>query len=60
MPASADALLSDNQELQEVHPVIFDRIDATSVRTAALNTKGAAGPSGLVPEEANGRRKQRL
>ena len=40
-------MLSDNHERQEVHPVIFDRIDATSVRTAALKTKGAAGPSGL-------------
>ncbi len=29
------------------HPVIFDRIDASWIRSAALNTKGAAGPSGL-------------
>ena len=45
--ASSEALLSVNQETLEPHPVIFDRIDASSIRTAALNTKGAAGPSGL-------------
>ena len=30
-----------------MHPVIYDRIDASWIRSAALNTKGAAGPSGL-------------
>ena len=29
----------------EVHPVIFDSIDAPLIRSIALNTKGAAGPS---------------
>ena len=46
-PASADALLSDNRDLPTVHPVIFDQIDASSIRSAALSTSGAAGPSGL-------------
>ena len=30
-----------------VHPVLFDRVDAGTIKSAALNTKGAAGPSGL-------------
>ena len=29
------------------HPVICDSINAASIHTAALHTKGAAGPSGL-------------
>ena len=45
--ASEDALLSPHQEPPTIHPVIFDRIDAGSIRFAALSTKGAAGPSGL-------------
>ena len=28
--------------------VIFDSLDASVIRRAALNTKGTAGPSGLV------------
>ena len=31
----------------EVHPIIFDSIDASMIQFTALNTKGAAGPSGL-------------
>ena len=31
----------------DVHPVIFDPIDASMVRSIALSTRGAAGPSGL-------------
>lgn len=46
-PATADALLSDCQDPPMVHPVIFDQIDASSIRSAALSTTGAAGPSGL-------------
>ena len=45
-PATTDALLPDIDPTQ-VHPVIYDMIDASCIRTAALNTKGAAGPSGL-------------
>ena len=29
------------------HPVIFDRVDAALIRSVALRTTGAAGPSGL-------------
>ena len=29
------------------HPVIFDRLDASLIRSTALRTTGAAGPSGL-------------
>ncbi|XP_064402590.1 uncharacterized protein LOC135348337 [Halichondria panicea] len=32
---------------QEVHPVVFDALDASSIRSAALHTSGSAGPSGL-------------
>ena len=46
-PASAEALLSDCQDPPIVHPVIFDQIDASSIRSAALSTTDAAGPSGL-------------
>ena len=46
-PASEDALLPPHQEPPTIHPVIFDMIDAGSIRFAALSTKGAAGPSGL-------------
>ena len=46
-PAIADALVLDHQEPPQVHPVIYDRIDSSCIRSAALNTKGAAGPSGL-------------
>ena len=30
-----------------VQPVLFDRVNAGTIKSAALNTKGAAGPSGL-------------
>ena len=29
------------------HPVVFDRLDASLIRSTALRTTGAAGPSGL-------------
>ena len=43
-PVSPDAILRDGLETPQVHSVIFDRINASSIRSAA---KGAAGPSGL-------------
>ena len=46
-PAPLEALIPDHQLPTEVHPVIFDKIDAAAIRTAALTTSGAAGPSGL-------------
>ena len=32
---------------QEVHPVVFESIDAGVIRSAALHTTGSAGPSGI-------------
>ena len=46
-PASPKVLPLGHTEIPQVHPVIFDRIDASSIRSAALHTKGAAGPSGI-------------
>ena len=46
-PATPTALVMSHQEPPQVHPVIYDRIDACCIRSAALNTKGSAGPSGL-------------
>ncbi len=40
-PASAAAVQSEDEEPTDVHPVIFDRINATTIRTAALHTTGA-------------------
>ena len=36
---------------QEVHPVIFESVDAGAIRSAALRTSGSAGPSGLDAKE---------
>ena len=47
MPVSTEALLDGCSEYKEVHPIVFDQITATSIRSAALRTKGAAGPSGI-------------
>ncbi len=49
-PASADSLSAG--EHADVHPVVFDSIDAAMIRTAALRTtgvdaKGSALPSSL-------------
>lgn len=44
-PAHQDCLLCEDPPT--VHPVIFDSIDKSVVRSAALKTSGAAGPSGL-------------
>ena len=46
-PAPATALFQDSQEPPEIHPVVYDSIDARSICSAALNTRGAAGPLGL-------------
>ena len=44
--ADPDALLNGPED-QPVHAVVFDDIDASSIRTAAQRMNGAAGPSGL-------------
>ncbi len=36
---------------QEVHPVVFDALNASTIRSAALRTSGSAGPSGLDAHE---------
>ncbi len=46
-PLAEAALISTHLDPPTVHPVIFDKIDANSIRSASLSTKGAAGPSGL-------------
>ena len=44
-PANSNYIISS--EPQDPHPVIFDSLDANTIRSAALRVNGAAGPSGL-------------
>ena len=44
-PAHPDSVIDGDPP--EVHPVLFESIDASTIRSAALRTNGAAGPSGL-------------
>ena len=44
-PAHPDSIIKDNPP--DVHPVLFESIDASMIRSAALKTTGAAGLSGL-------------
>ena len=49
-PAGQPALpetLIQNHESTTIHPILFESIDASTIRSAALHTNGAAGPSGL-------------
>ena len=39
--------LSSTVDTPAVHPIVFDTLDASVVRAAALRTVGAAGPSGI-------------
>ena len=43
--ADEEVLLKD--EINDIHPVIYECIDSEYVKEAAKRTKGAAGPSGL-------------
>lgn len=46
-PAHQDAILTHEYvDCSDVHPVIFDSIDALAIKQAALRVNGAAGPSG--------------
>ena len=45
-PVNPSVLIGEG-EPPLVHSVLFDRIDGDAIKKAALNTKGAAGPSGL-------------
>ena len=40
-----EAIIAENAE-EKFHPVIFDRISGSLVRSVALKSEGAAGPSG--------------
>ena len=44
-PVSANALYDTTTEPPIVHPVVFEAMDATAIKRAALHTDGAAGPS---------------
>ena len=46
-PASASAIPNLGEVHNDIHPVVFDLIDASKIRSAALQTSGAAGPSGI-------------
>ena len=47
-PAPDDALLDTSQSTNPCHnPIIFEQITGEATRRAALNTHGAAGPSGV-------------
>jgi len=46
-PACKEALLPPSATVSSFHPVIFDALDGAAIRSAALRTKGAAGPSGV-------------
>ena len=45
-PTSPEALFHPDVEPPTVHPVVFEAIDARCIRSTALHTFGAAGPSG--------------
>ena len=36
-----------NEDPPDIHPVLFESLDAAMIRSAALKTSGSAGPSGL-------------
>ena len=44
-PAHPDAVTDDDPP--EIHPVLFESLDAAMIRSSALRTSGAAGPSGV-------------
>ena len=46
-PASSAVLLLPPAQDSAFHPVIFDVLDGAAICSAALQTRGAAGPSGL-------------
>ena len=50
-PAPANALPQGMAEPVDIHPVVFETLDAAKIRSAALRTSGAAGPSGLDAKE---------
>ena len=45
LPAHPDSVIEDDPPY--FHPILFESIDASMMRSAALRTHGAAGPSGF-------------
>ena len=45
-PAHRETLIQ-SEAPPPVHPIIFEALNASTIRTAALHTQGSAGPSGL-------------
>ena len=48
-PARNECILQE--EIETPHPIIFESLDASVIRSAALKVSGAAGPSGLDAHE---------
>lgn len=46
-PPTADSIVGGAHNPPTVHPVMFDSIQGMTIRSAALRTSGAAGPSGI-------------
>ena len=46
-PVTQSAIAFSNPVMNEPHPVIFEEITVTLVRSVALRTEGAASPSGI-------------
>ena len=46
-PAHPSTLIHPSEEVPDVHPVLFECIDGTAIRSAAIRTNSSAGPSGL-------------
>ena len=46
-PLCSNTLQSSPDPTIETHPVLFERIDGELIRSVALKTQGAAGPSGV-------------
>ena len=46
-PLHHECLITDTDPALVYHPVIFDVLDGSVIRAAALRTSGAAGPSGV-------------
>ena len=45
--ASLVAVPWSSVEVPQIHPVVVKRINASSIRSAALRTRGTSGPSGI-------------
>ena len=46
-PVNQQALLTNTDLAPETHPILFDSITSSTIRSAALRCSGSAGPSGL-------------